>query len=152
MTTATKVCMLLAAAFAASALAKSPTRQLSPRSAYDLQTHRLEGFFQMRTQDEAALRSIYTRDAILVEADGNIVRGRDAIASHFKKILASGAVSSFKVTTATFRTDGSISYAGGYEDIEENRANGSRYRNRFFALLRREPDGVWRFNYIMEAR
>ena len=153
MTTATNLCMLLTAAIGTSALAKPPTRQLSPRSAYDLQTHRLEGFFQTRTQDDAALRSIYTRDAILVEADGNIVRGRHAIARHFKKILASGAASSFKVTTVIFRTHGSISYAGGYEDIEENGAMGSRHsRNRFFDLLRREPDGVWRFDYIMEAR
>ena len=153
MTTAAKACMLLAAVLGTSALAKSPTRQSSPRSAYDLQTHRLEGFFRTRTQDEAALRSIYTRDAILVEADGIIVRGRDAIARHFKKILASCAVRSFKVTTVTFRTDGSISYAGGYEDIEEKRAKGSRHsRNRFLTLLRREPNGVWRFDYIMEAR
>lgn len=153
MITATQACMLFAAAFSTSALAKVPARHLAPRAAYDLQTQRLEEFFRTRTQDEAALRSIYTRDAILVEADGNMIRGRDAIARHFKQILASGAVASFKVTTATFRTEGSISYAGGYEDIEEKRANGIRHnRNRFFDLLRREPDGVWRFDYIMEAR
>jgi uncharacterized protein (TIGR02246 family) len=153
MITATQASMLIAAAFSTNAFVKLPAAPLTPRAAYDLQTQRVEEFFRTRTQDEAALRSIYTRDAILVEADGNIIRGRDAIARHFKQILASGAVASFKVTTVTFRTEGSISYAGGYEDIEENRANGSQHsRNRFFDLLRRGPDGVWRFDYIMEAR
>ncbi|WP_309603235.1 DUF4440 domain-containing protein [Sphingomonas sp.] len=140
-------------AFGSDASTASPSRSIAPRAAYDLQTGKLEAFFRTRTQDGAALRSIYTREAILVEADGNIIRGRDAIARHFKQILASGAVVSFKVTTTTFRTQGEISYAGGYEDIEVKSVNGSRRnRNRFFDLLRREPDGVWRFDYIMEAR
>ena len=126
---------------------------LPPRASYDLQTRKIEAFFQKRIQDEGALRAVYTRDAILVEADGNAIRGNDAIARHFKNILGSGAVVSFKVTTTTFRTNGSISYAGGYEDIEEQSANGPRHsQNRFLTLLRRGADGVWRFDYIMEAR
>ena len=153
MLTAPKVCLLFAAAFAISAGAKPSARPLGPREAYESQIRRLETFFRTRTQDEVALRSIYTRDAIVVEADGNIVRGRDAIAQHFKKILASGAVSSFKVTTTTFRTLGPISYAGGYEDIRESGAKANaQSQNRFLSLLRRERDGVWRFDYVMESR
>lgn len=153
MLTATKVCMLFAAAFATSAWSKSSGRPLAPREAYDFQVRKLETFFRTGTQDEVALRSIYTRDAILVEADGNIVRGRDAIARHFRNILASGAVSSFSVTTTTFRTLGQISYAGGYEKIRESSAKlNAQSQNRFLSLLRRERDGVWRFDYIMEAR
>jgi uncharacterized protein (TIGR02246 family) len=143
---------LLFAALASFPSAASP-RHMSPRASYDFQTRKVEVFFRTRTQDESALSAVYTRDAILIEADGNVVRGRGAIARHFKKILASGAVRSFKVTTTTFRTDGRISYAGGYEDIEELSANGPRRaRNRFVSLLRRDADGVWRFDYIMEAR
>ena len=128
-------------------------RPFTPRAAYDVQTRRLENFFRNKTQDEAALRSIYTRDAILVEANGNTIRGRDRIARHFRQILASGAVASFAVTTTTFRSEGKISYAGGYEDIAEISANGLRQsRNRFLVLLRYEPDSVWRFDYILEAK
>ncbi len=153
MITATQACMLIAAAFSTTALAKLPALPLAPRAAYELQTQRVEEFFRTRTQDEAALRSIYTRDAILVEADGNTIRGREAIARHFQQILASGAVASFKVTTTTFRTHGLISYAGGCEDIEQDGANGSAHsQNRFLSLLRREADAVWRFDYIMEVR
>ena len=134
-------------------LAASPAPPLAPRAAYDLQTRRLENFFRTKTQDEASLRSIYTRDAILVEADGNTIRGRDRIARHFRQILASGAVASFAVTTTTFRSEGKVSYAGGYEDIAEISANGLRQsRNRFLVLLRYEPDSVWRFDYILEAK
>ena len=144
------VCML---ALGSDASAASPGGSSAPRAAYDIQTRKLEAFFRSRTQDEAALRSIYTREAVLVEADGNTIRGRDAIARHFKQILAGGAVLSFKVTTITFRTQGQISYAGGFEDIEVKSVNASRhYRNRFFDVLRRGSDGVWRFDYIMEAR
>jgi len=144
------VCLL---AVGSDASAASPGRSSAPREAYDNQTKKLEAFFRSRTQDEAALRSIYTREAVLVEADGNMIRGRDAIARHFKQTLAGGAVRSFKVTTITFRTQGQISYAGGFEDIEIRSFNASRhYRNRFFVALRRGPDGVWRFDYIMEAR
>ena len=153
MVTATKVGMLFAAAVATSAWAKSSTAPLAPREAYDFQIRKLETFFRTRIQDEVALRSIYTRDAILIEADGNVVQGRDAIAQHFKKILASGAVASFKVTTVTFRALGPISYAGGYEDIQESGTKGNaQSQNRFFSVLRRERDGIWRFDYIMEAR
>ena len=128
-------------------------RPLTPRAAYDFQTRRLENFFRNKTQDEAPLRSIYTRDAILVEADGNMIRGRDRIARHFRQVLASGAVASFTVTTTTFRSQGRISYAGGYEDIAEISANGERHsRNSFLVLLRRGPDSIWRFDYILEAR
>lgn len=128
-------------------------RPLTPRAAYDFQTRRLENFFRNKTQDEAALRSIYTRDAILVEANGNTIRGRDRIARHFRQVLASGAVASFAVTTTTFRSQGRISYAGGYEDIAEISANGERHsRNSFLVLLRRGPDSIWRFDYILEAR
>ena len=144
------VCLL---ALGSGASAASPGRSAAPRAAYDAQTRKLEAIFRSGTQDEAALRSLYTRDAVLVEADGNTVRGRDAIARHFKQILASGAVRSFKVTTITFRTQGQVSYAGGFEDIEVKGANASRhYQYRFFVVLRREPDGVWRFDYIMESR
>ena len=59
-------------------LAAWAARPLTPRAAYDVQTRRLENFFRNKTQDEAALRSIYTRDAILVEANGNTIRGRDS--------------------------------------------------------------------------
>src|SRR5215218_11368406 len=100
------VCLL---ALGSDASAASPGRSSTPRAAYDIQTRKLEAFFRNRTQDEAALRSIYTREAVLVEADGNIIRGRDAIAQHFKQMLAGGAVLSFKVTTMTFRTEGQIS-------------------------------------------
>jgi ketosteroid isomerase-like protein len=118
-----------------------------------MQTRKIEAFFEKSIQDEGALRAVYTRDAILIEADGNAVRGSGAIARHFKNILASGGVASFKVTTTTFRTNGVVSYAGGYEDIVERSANGPRHsRNRFLTVLRRGPDGVWRFDYIMEAR
>ncbi|MEO5612956.1 MAG: hypothetical protein ABIT68_09495 [Sphingomicrobium sp.] len=128
-------------------------RPLTPTAAYDFQTRRLENFFRNKTQDEAPLRSIYTRDAILVEADGNMIRGRDRIARHFRQVLASGAVASFTVTTTTFRSQGRISYAGGHEDIAEISANGERHsRNSFLVLLRREPDSIWRFDYILEAR
>jgi uncharacterized protein (TIGR02246 family) len=145
--------MLFLMAMPSAAVAESRSRTLAPRAAYDLQLKRLEAFFQSRTQDTIALRSIYTRDAILVEADGNIIRGRDAIAEHFKQILASGAVASFKVTTDIFRTQGSISYAGGCEDIEEHGAKENRHsQNRFLSLLRRDADAVWRFDYIMEVR
>ena len=144
--------LVFALTLASGALAASLASPLAPRSSYDAQTRRLENFFHNRTQDEAILRSIYTRDAILVEADGNTIRGRDRIARHFRQILASGAVASFAVTTTTFRSQGAISYAGGYEDITENSADGPRHgRNRFFVLLRREPDGIWRFDYILEA-
>ena len=139
-------------ALISASLAASSPRHLTPRAAYDFQTRRLENFFRNKTPDEAALRSIYTRDAILVEANGNTIRGRDRIARHFRQVLASGAVASFAVTTTTFRSQGAISYAGGYEDITENSADGPRHgRNRFFVLLRREPDGIWRFDYILEA-
>jgi len=141
---------LLALGSDASAASDRPS---APRAAYDAQTRKLEAFFQSRTQDEGALRSIYTREAVLVEADGNIFRGRDAIARHFKQILASGAVLSFQVTTITFRSQGQVSYAGGFEDIEVKSVDASRhYRNRFTEVMRRGPDGVWRFDYIMEAR
>ena len=144
------VCLL---ALGSATSATSPERSSAPRSAYDIQTTKLEAFFRNRIQDEAALRSIYTREAVIVEADGNIIRGRDAIAQHFKQILAGGAVLSFKVTTITFRTEGQISYAGGFEDIEVKSVNASRhYRNRFLVVLLRGPDGVWRFDYIVEAR
>ena len=144
------VCLL---ALGSDASAASPGHSSAPRAAYDIQTRKLEAFFRSRTQDEAALRSIYTREAVLVEADGNIIRGRNAIARHFKQILAGGEVRSFKVTTITFRTQGQISYAGGFEDIEVKSVNASRhYRNRFIVVLRRGPDGVWRFDHIMEAR
>ena len=144
------VCLL---ALGSDVSAASPNRPFSPRAAYDIQTRKLEAFFRNRTQDEAALRSIYTPEAVLVEADGKTIRGRDAIARHFKHILAGGAVLSFRVTTITFRTQGHISYAGGFEDIEVKGDNVSRhYRNRFFDVMRRGPDGIWRFDYIMEAR
>src|SRR4051794_16342028 len=70
------VCLL---ALGSDAAAAYPVSSSAPRAAYDIQTRKLEAFFRSRTQDEAALRSIYTREAVLVEADGNIVRGRDAI-------------------------------------------------------------------------
>ena len=117
------VCLL---ALGSDASAAAPGRCSAPRAAYDIQTRKLEAFFRSRTQDEAALRSIYTREAVLVEADGNIIRGREAIARHFKQILAGGAVLSFKVTTITFRTQGQISYAGGFEDIEVKSVGASR--------------------------
>ena len=151
--TLSRICLLFLLLLPSGAPAASHARALAPRAAYDLQLKRLEAFFQTRTRDQVALRSIYTPNAILVEADGNIIRGRDAIAEHFKQILTSGAVVSFKVTTTTFRTQGSISYAGGCEDIEQRGANGSAHsQNRFLSLLRREADGVWRFDYIMEVR
>lgn len=129
------------------------SRTTSPRVAYDRQIRVLEHVFATHSQDEAQIRSLYTRDAVLVEADGNEIHGRDHIVPAFRKVLASSAVANFRVTTTTFRTDGKLSYAAGIEDIEERDTSGLRHgRNRFFLVMKHEADGNWRLDYVLEAR
>lgn len=142
--------LVVAAVFPSSAGASKP---VSPRASYERQMRLLEYVFESHSQDQAQLRSLYTRDAVLVEANGNEIRGRDQIVSAFRKVLASGAVEHFRVTTTTFRNDGNISYAGGTEDIDERDGSGLHHgRNRFVLVMRYEADGHWRFDYVLEAR
>jgi uncharacterized protein (TIGR02246 family) len=131
----------------------SEAKDTVSRRAYDRQIGLLEQAFESHSQDEAQLRSLYTRDAVLVEADGNEIRGRNRIVPAFRKVLASGAVVHFRVNTTTVRADGDCIYAGGTEDIDERAGSGLRHaRNRFLLVMRHETDGGWRFDYVMEAR
>lgn len=124
----------------------------SPRLAYDSMVRRLERIFETRTQNEIALQSLYTADAVLVEADGNTIVGRSLIVRDFRSILASGAVLRFKVRTTTFRTDGRLSYAGGIEEIDErDGVTVHHIRHRFLEVIERGRDGIWRLSYILEA-
>ena len=125
----------------------------SARKAYDRQMRLLEHVFETHSTDEARLRSLYTRGAVLVEAAGNEQHGQDEIVRSFRKVLASGAVKHFRVRTTTFRTDGNLSYAGGTEDIDEVHGSGLRHtRNRFLLVMKHERDGTWRIDYVMEVR
>lgn len=130
----------------------APRAASSPRAAYEAKVRLLEQVFQSRTRDQAVLRSLYTKDAVLVEADGNTIVGRDQVVRDFEDILASGAVLAFKVRTTMFRTNGNISYAGGVEEIDERDGQTVRHvRHRFLEVLERGGDGVWRMAYVLEA-
>jgi uncharacterized protein (TIGR02246 family) len=149
--------MRLAVAFMMAALASASSGAdarpaASPRAAYEQCVRLLERVFETRNQDQSLLRSLYTRDAVLVEASGNTIQGRNEIARGFGAILASGAVLRFKVTTETFRSDGRVMYAGGTEDIDERDGGAIRHiRHRFLQVMKREADGVWRLDYVLEA-
>lgn len=144
--------VVLATAAAASPM-NAGSKAISAREGYDRQMRLLEHAFETHRQNEAELRSLYTPDAVLVEADGNEIHGRDQIVSGFRKVLGSGAVEHFRVTTTTFRTDGKLSYAAGTEDIDERDGSSLRHgRNRFVLVMRRGADGNWRIDYVMEAR
>ena len=143
--------LILTAVTSSSSIAETKVR--SAREAYDRQMRLLEQVFETGSQDEAKLRSLYTRDAVLVEATGNEIRGRDQIVAAFRKVLASGAVVHFRVKTTSFRSSGNLSYAGGFEDIDERDGSALRHgRNRFVVVMRHEEDGDWRMDYVLEAR
>lgn len=148
---ATMACAASLAATVAPAWA-GPPRSSAARTGYDRLMAAIERHFARRTGDEAALRTLYTADAIFVGADGNTVHGRDEIARGFRQVLSSRVVSGFRVTTTRFRATGDLSYGGGYQDFDERGADGRvrKARQLFLVVLRRQPAGDWRFDYIME--
>lgn len=97
--------------------------------------------------DAAGLAGMYTADAVLMTADGDVV-GREAIRAHFERLFATRSDSIFATNTETESLDvagdrayevGTITFTVG----PRGPGPGTPRRVRYTTWWQRMPDGQW---------
>ncbi len=94
-----------------------------------------------RAKDSAALALVYTEDGLFQPPNGAAVRGRAAIAGHWRGRFGDGLV----LTLDAFDGDGMAGWAAGTWQLDGR--DGGKATGRFTVGLRRGRDGEWRMSY-----
>jgi uncharacterized protein (TIGR02246 family) len=96
------------------------------------------------------IADVYTEDALYLGPEGNVVRGRGAIAERFGAMFARAAEGgqSLKIafTTVERALEGSTGYEVGYYRLERESADGTSVSRGKFALVLRREGRHWRIH------
>ncbi len=152
--TPTRLLALAAAATllsASSAAAQSPAAGLA-RAAYDSTTR---AFIAFAKQGNAAkLATLYSADAIEVDPDGTVTKGRAAFEQVWRGIFAANTVKDWTIETRVFNSDTHVAYGGGIDRfvaVDKKTGKETIQEAQFLVIVRQQADNRWVLQYLMET-
>lgn len=90
--------------------------------------------------DAKAVGALFTANGELVDADGNVLRTRDALIAHYETVFANAKDSKVSVTTDSVRViNDRLAMYDGIASVKQKNDQGAR-ETRFAAVLTREGD------------
>lgn len=94
--------------------------------------------------DAAAVAQMYAEDAVLMTAEGAVVRGRQGIQDYFAKaFLTSGGL---EVTPMGFDASGDLAYESGRfsQDVTPPDGKPTKVSGHYVVVSKRQADGTWK--------
>jgi uncharacterized protein (TIGR02246 family) len=152
--TLSRVLTLAAAATLASAnlvSAQSPAAGLA-RAGYDSTTR---AFIAFAKQGNAAkLATLYAADAIEVDPDGSVTKGRAAFEQLWRGVFGANTVKEWTIDTKVFNSDVHIAYAGGIDRfvaVDKKTGKETTQEAQFLVVVRQQADNRWVLQYLVET-